>query len=281
MPRRDGFPTNNELQDQLEVAGTQLFVAAYQHELDSKVPNHLKDKPLGHIALTIVEKAVVPEGLSETTAVSYTELYMRPIEQGDAEYGLEEHLRWRGDEVKHDRRIFAAQIIGEAVLTDETHIDDLPPEAIITDFTAHMLNTNRTRHVGTLKEKPTKMSLVAASGAVENAFDYVNSTDFEKAAELRTIDRALFGIRSEYDQFVHRWTIPFRSDLVFNGYESKSYLTKYVQYSQHNIDTYQRMLQRSEGRVVPQSILDYEKWKLAIWQQAKDRALQALENHKS
>ena len=255
MPRRDGFPTNEELLDTFNQNGRDIFVAALEHDFAHKMPDYMKGKQLGDIFLK-VHHIIPPSVEGFTNPVNGEKLEMTTLDESDADYVRSDHLRWKGTDVG-DRIDLETMFLAETILDDDFVPATIGKWAVYTSYTASMEGTTRTRHVDTLKEKPTKQALISGIVLEEAVSDYVRSTDFEIPAEERAIDAVLFGRgREDFRPFMHNWGITFRAGMTFNGYESDYYLQYCLDEAQYSLERTMERTKRMQEMGGPAIIID-------------------------
>lgn len=237
MPRRDGFPTNRELQVDFTSAARDVFVAAAERQLESKIGlmPEFEDKPLDHLYLTVWRRHETAEDSPQ--AVQSESLQVMPLQMTTANsLRYQQHDKYcrTGNELFRDASdeaiehyITLARMIGDTVITEDLRFGQLPASAVEADWTA-WLRSGRTRHAATFKERAAKQSLVAAKFFVEEAAEYVQSDDFDKPMLLRRIEHA-FGFREanpRYDMG-HYFDFRISPDLPLNGHESRGFIERY------------------------------------------------------
>ena len=256
MPRRDGLPTNNEMLEQFSQKGRDIFVAALEHGLAYKMPDAYKGKKLGHIVLEIThesEKQV--EGFPH--AVTSETLSMGVVSLDEAQYCKEDHISLRGTEVAHAIGV-EALFLSDIILDDSFDPRIIGMRGVDTSYVARMAGTNRTRHVGSFKERPAKQSIAAGLFLEGQVDQYVHSTEFEIPASVRRLRDLLHSSDDDYLSFSHRWLIPYRADLRFNGYESSDYLNDVLAYATRLLQNAEERLSRLLEMGVPESLTEHE-----------------------
>lgn len=276
MPRRDGFPTNEEMLGQFNQNGRNIFVAALEHDFAHKIPDHMRGKQLAHLRLQINHIMPEPEeGI--TNAVTGEDLDMRIMDGWNVEFVRENHLRWKGTPIA-DRIDTEVTYFSDTVLDDTFVPATIGKWAVQTDYTAFMANTQRTRHVGTLKEKPTKMALVSGIALEEAAEAYVRSSDFEVPFRQRLGGVLLFGVGVDsFQPFDHKWFMPFQAGMTFNGFESRYYLEGCLERAQQSLQTTTDRLARLKDLGAPERILESDTNRLAELRTSIASAKTALE----
>lgn len=277
MPRRDGFPTNPELQATLESAGTAVYVAAFEHDLESKLPDYIKGKKLAHVQLEVVRDVAIPVTTTFGNPVEQERLYLKPIDHVDADYLALDYLSTDDNEARADRLKVAAQFFGETILGDETRVGNVPPESVITHYTAQMLNSDRARHVSTIKDRPAKQSLYAGIGMAEDSLGYVKSGEFSLPPELRAITRQIVSINDDYPEFSHHWRMPFVADLNINGYEPSIYLLGLIRHAKVRIKRNLEFIDQFNSKNAPQLFVENLEAGIEAWETAAAKAQAALD----
>jgi hypothetical protein len=290
MPRRDGFPTNRELQIDFTSAAHGVFVAAAERGLESKIDLYpaFEDKPLDHLYLSIVRNNEVPEGSPQ--AVHAEQLYITPLHEvtaADLRYDVGEngigHLgnelfRDASDEVVEHYRALAS-IIGETLITNELRFGQIPVNGIEAEWTAKIGAKGwRTRHAGTFKERPSKQSLVSAKFFAEEAAVYVQSEDFDKSTAIRLADYA-YGHTDKNPnyQFKHAFGFEMTTRLPLNGHEPRSFLNAYARNMSSRLEVAMLQLARLEDLGAPSSLKANWKRRVEIYQSALNSATKFLD----
>lgn len=289
MPRRDGFPTNRELQVDFTSAARDVFVAAAERQLESKISLNLlyEGKPLDHLYLRISRANDVTEG--SPTAVYGEELNITPLQKsttedllydrGDGGFMPGNELFKDADEAVIEHYKSLAQEIGGLTITDDLRFGRLGPNAIEANWWAFLTRKGRAsrRHAGTFLERPAKQSLVAAKFFVDEAMNYVQSDEFDEPMPVRRVNY-LAGFDSANPEFAmrHRFGLYITPDLPLNGHESKSFITRYwAEMSRKQTATEERLSQLTELGA-PQLLLDNLAERVGLLEKAKSRAEKLL-----
>lgn len=224
MPRKDGLPTNEELLTRLNSYGVDLFLSAYERTYgDGIIPRSFLEKKIGNLALTIIQYHKPDENLPGNPLISET-LSIMVADYDDATDMFEHHLRYKGDQDRADKMRMAALFIGQKAVGESLSFESKPyPEAFDTEWTAYLKDTERTRHVSTLKAKPNKQSLVSAIDMAEMSIKYVESDEYPQNP-INRFQRGVLMNEGDFYYFRHKWSIKFSYDLNFTGYENLDYL---------------------------------------------------------
>lgn len=275
MPRRDGLPTNNELLEQFSKNGRDLFVAALERDFLPELPPSYIGKKLGHLVLTICIES--EDDYDFPNAVEAEYLRMKIVEPQHADIYRTDHLTLKGTAVA-DAIAAESMYLSGIVLDDSFNPGIIGMRGVDSSYTATMVDTRRTRHVDSYKEKPSKQSIVSGIYCEEAALKYVMSEEFEDPVHIRRLRAAVLGSNDEYLAFSHNWSLPYRAGMVFNGYESPNYLNGYLEFAMFKIknceDRYQRLLELG----APESMLAHERELIEDFSLSITSAKSALEN---
>jgi len=224
MPRKDGLPTNEELLTELNSYGVDLFLAGYEKTYgDGIIPRAFLEKRIANLAFTMIQYHKPDENLPGNPLISET-LTIQVADYDDATDMFDHHLRYKGDQERADKMRMAALFIGQKAVGESLQFETKPyPEAFNTDWTAHMRDTDHKRHVGTLKAKPNKQSLVSAIAMAELSIKYIESDEYLQNP-IHRFNRGVLLNEGEFYYLRHKWAIKFSYDLDFTGYESLDYL---------------------------------------------------------
>jgi hypothetical protein len=171
MPRRDGFPTNNELMAELEIRGRDLYVATFADSFPP-LPVAAEDKPAHVLSLDFnLEHDTGGLDGPGLNPVVLEALVLKPIRlDKGTRIAIEQHVQWKGDQEMVERRLRIAEVAGGLLVSNEFDPECLEPQALLTTYVARLRN-GRTRFVDTLKDKPTKQTLYSALGLIESITD--------------------------------------------------------------------------------------------------------------
>jgi len=226
MSNKESFPTNGQLQNQLSIAGRNLFVGAFQREIESQVPGWLIGKNLGNIALTFTNEIEVLTQV-ETEAVICEKLNLRFASTEDAEIIFKQHPRLKNNYDVYDKTLSSALFYGNVALEDITNFREVPPEAIITHYEACNMDNIAIRDVSSVKNKLDKQTLYHSIAMAMDAENYANSDEFTKNFILRLTEYEQ-GYTENRPTLRHEWQLPFSYDMNFNGSEPQEYLQKFI-----------------------------------------------------
>lgn len=280
MPRRDGFPTNRELQVDFTTAARDVFVAAAERELESKIdliPAY-EDKPLDHLRLYVSRRNDVREGspqavyreLLEVQPLQWTTV--ETIEADDPYVGNELFRDTPEAVVEHYKTL--CQAIGDTLITNQLRFNSLPPTAIEADWTAELSPHGRpTRHAGSFKERPSKQSLVAATFFVEEAMGYVRSAEFDKPFDVRVAEYYT-GLRRDDPVYSlrHGFYFDISPELPLNGHENPAFIRRYYGHMDVRLANAEQRLERLVALQAPQVIIDEAHDRVDLFQKAKSMA---------
>jgi hypothetical protein len=226
MSNKESFPTNGELQNQLSIAGRNLFVGAFQRELESQVPGWLLGKNLGNLALTFTNEIEVLTQI-ETEAVICEKLQLRFASADDAGIIFQQHPRLKNNYEIYDKTMSSALFYGNVALEDITNFREIPPESIITHYEAIDLNNKAVRNISSVKNKLDKQTLYHSIAMAMDAENYANSDEFTKNFILRLTEYEQ-GYADTRPTLRHEWQLPFSYNINFNGNESREYLHQFI-----------------------------------------------------
>jgi hypothetical protein len=229
MPRRDGFPTNQEMVVDFNNLSRTAYVDAFQRLSENGLPDAYQDKPLDLMYLDAAKR--VPESMRVDGAVVDEKLHVRTLEKDDVDY-LPDTLGFKDtpeDVLGHYYDV--ARRIGDVTLHDGLDIATvLPSEGIVADYTAFYPN-GRTRHISTFKEKPSKASIVAGKYFAEQAIQEINTPFEDKHFDLTDLAKVAASMQNLSDQGgIVRHSLSFYKvpNLPLNGHESKGFLNNYA-----------------------------------------------------
>ena len=287
MPRRDGFPTNREPQVEFTAGARDVFVAAAERQLESKIDLNqaFEDKPLDHFYLRISRSNPVSE--SSIQAVHGEQLVVEPlnwdiIDQirygGKSFNGVNELFRDAGEgAIEHYESL--AKVIGETVITDELRFGRLPVNGVNADWSAWLTpDHSQSLHVSRFKERASKQSLVSASLFVEEAAAYVQSDDFDKPLVVKGLEY-IMGSRDtdpRYDM-KHGFNLRFSPSLPINGHEAKGFIQAYHDRMKTSHDSSTRIYDRMVALSAPRSVIGIAADRVAMYERAMNRAQPFLE----
>jgi hypothetical protein len=233
MPRRDGFDTNQELLADFNRLGYDVFTTLWTKQVEEGVPEWLQGKPLDALSVTV--RDATPPGLQEiaeqarTDAIVSERLSVRPLVSGDVD-NMRDHLTMRHypeDVYGHYETI--ASSIGQVILGNSTEVKRvLPPEGVIAEYGAQLLN-GRKPHIETLKERPTKRSIILGKLFGERALEYAQSDWSSANASEESSLEQLADVMSRLKLVSHRFDIAMQPGLPLNGYEPKHWLQRYAE----------------------------------------------------
>lgn len=193
MPRRDGFPTNRELQVENNIAARDLFVAATERELQHKISDFnpaYEDKPLDHLMLIFNQRHRMrrSDGGYSGDGIYREELIVQPlIEAPEDTFYQGKNRATAMESIDFYNRTIKK--VSQFIINDEFKFGSLTPEMIQMEWTADRDPAGHNRfHVNTFKDRPSKPSIVSAGVFIENAGQYVQSDLFDKDYNVRMIN---------------------------------------------------------------------------------------------
>lgn len=229
MPRRDGFPTNQEMVVEFNNLSQTAYVDAFQRLSADGLPDAFQDKPLSLMYLDAAKR--VPKFMRVDGAVVDERLLVRTLEEDDVNY-LPDTLGFKDipeDVLEHYYEV--ARRIGDVTLHNGLDITTvLPPEGIVADYTAVYPN-GRTRHISRFKEKPAKASIVAGKYFAEQAIQEINTPFEDKHFDLTNFAKVAASLQDLSEQGgIVRHSLSFYKvpNLPLNGHESKGFLNDYA-----------------------------------------------------
>ncbi len=281
MPRRDGFPTNPELVEEFTEASRLTYVAAYETVLAGQLDKfpHFHGKPLSAVPLIayrnhMLESAQELYDSSDINVVEKELLEVRPVSPIDAD-AREGHLTLR-DLPQENHEAYAAMVerIGNLHVSDDIAVATaLEPGGVVADYTA-TLRSGRVRHIGTLKERPAKQSIVSGKFFAEDMHQFLASP--AALRKIRLANAVLRGIGEPplMDAF---FTLSHVRDLPLNGYEPESWLNDYLNEMSARALRHRDTLERLEALGAPQVIIDHQESLIGEYESAARRALRCLD----
>lgn len=226
MSRRDGFPTNREYQVDFTYKARDIYVAAAEHQLEAKIPDALKDKPLSFVELIATRKNRLR--LEDDRAIVTEKLYIAPLSPPTAEMLSHNELFERSETYVIDQYIQLAHTMASTALIDTVRFGEtIPGNGVEAEYTATSTN-GRSRSAGTFRERASKQSLVAANYFADEVIEYLKSEEGKTPISRRKDDHIVSLINGESSDFPHQikhyFTLPIRIGIPLNGYESPQYL---------------------------------------------------------
>lgn len=284
MPRRDGLPTNRELQLDFTAKARDVFVTAAERELEGKITPLFEDKPLDHLRLTLSRKYNAAANPEVHIYSEHLDIEPLPLElatnlaysQGLGGYGHDgnELFRGVGDE-ELQRYEEVARTIGGAALTSSLRFRS----AMLTSRAVNaVLYTQKGPdspiwcRAGSFTERTSKKNLTLAQDFAEDATAYVTSDDFA-ASKDRRLAEAVLGQR-EYNPYdiYHRFNLRITPELPLNGHEPERFIHSYHQRMAERVEVLQLRLEQHRRMGASQSYVDDLAEQLDRYQKAKDAA---------
>lgn len=249
MARKDGIPTNREMQVDVTTAAHGIFVAAFERAVESDMPPAYSDKPLSLLEFKAGKTYEVNDDTSQT--YQREQLLIVPISKSSAGSLVDnEMFRDAPTDVLDLYRAIATGI-ADVNISPSLHLrDELPPEGVEFDYTASLTN-GRERHASTFRERAAKQSLTAASYLAEEIANYVHSDEFDIPRRTRAFKKAMgsTGVTG-YTGIEHVFSFRFDPSLPINGHESKRFIGDFCR-------DMLRRLKASEKRVEQLETMDF------------------------
>lgn len=230
MDKKNSLTLEDSFLDSLSVAGGNIFIAGFEHGLANKFSDFnpaYNGKRLGDIALEITHE-ITPEMQKKFSLPIYEKAKFQIIQQ--------ESFEFSGENSDLHKTIAAeAMFYADIKLSDDFKIDKnrIWHRAINTKYSAKQTNSNTIRTADTFLGGASVQLIEEALSYCDKLEAYVRSTDFEVYYDTRKIRAEKYS--DDLMPFSHKWTLPYKPGLTFNGYESKSYLRQYVHYAERTI----------------------------------------------
>ena len=219
------MPTNQEMLVDFTNTAHDVFVAAFEHDMQHKMPDAFQEKPLSALFLQVIQK---PYRTGQV--VSGEELVVDPLHEYDVA-GFDHHLKLRElPEDVRDHYIDVARKMAGLTLTDAFVASTEIPTGGLTASWSLTYSNGKRRHVDTFKEKPAKQSIAAAQYFAEQALADVISPEPKMTAAERLI-AIITGAEEADDDKRHmdrRFMIRPVAGLPLNGHESTPFLESYA-----------------------------------------------------
>ena len=285
MPRPDGFATNAELQQQFALVARDLYVAAFERDLQHRIPDWFIGKKLGHICLEIVRTCATP---CDDEPISPKQIARERFMASAAFSGFtdfaqaEQELSGTIDEFEllaarcNDAE---AERYGEAPLVPQFDVSGLPSSLLRSDYIAIPHNKKKIRHANALKDRPSKQSLVSAVYFMESALnDYVRTEDFTKDKASRVVAAILSG--KPVTEYSHSWTVPYAIDVPINGKEPDTYLIGFLEYLAQRLEKTHAINQRSVRLNAPSFFIENNNNRIALLEQKQFEIIEVLQRRR-
>jgi hypothetical protein len=278
MPRRDGFPTNRELQVDFTTVARDVFVVAAERELEAKMPPAFEGKPLSEMYLHVWQKNRLDSGSPQV--IRWEHLWVEALDEANIAIELDNSETFR-DLPKDVREYYLGlgRRIGVVVLGDATRFRQLISPGIIDANWEAITRTGPNCQVDTFRARPSKQSLIAAGYFVGQVMDYVRSDMFLEAPEVRDENywRGYSKQNPEFDM-KHQFDFNLSPELPLNGYEPKEFLEDYMREMRKYYDGSRRRVKRLEGYGnKSEAAIQYEQEQAARYGKALLRAQKLLE----
>jgi hypothetical protein len=230
MDNKNSLSLEESFLDSLSVVGGNIFIAAFEHDLANKFSDYnpaYEGKKLGDIKLEVTHN-IHPDLKGRNGYPFFEQANFQIIDQEDFEILKDE------DDIY---TFIAAEALfySDIILSDEYKIDQnrIWHRAIKTDYTLKHAGLKTAQKLDTLIGKcPVELTddALAFCGLVDQ---YVRSDDFEIPYSIRKARAEQYS--EELVRLSHRWTIPNKPGLLFNGYESEEFLQQYINYAERTI----------------------------------------------
>jgi hypothetical protein len=284
MPRRDGFSTNAELQQQFAFAARDLYVAAFSRDLQHKIPEWFIGKKLGHISLEIVRNCGTPQDIDEP--ISPNQIARERFIAKAAFSGFTEFVRAEQEVtgIVDPFELLAAQCndeeakrYGEAFIVPNFDVSGIPANLVRADYTAIPHNKKRIRHASAIKDKPSKQSLLSGLYFIELAHTgYVQSPDFRKDKTRRLVDAILSG--KQVIEYNHHWSIPYSVDVPINGKEPEQYLVGFLEYVVETLARVKMFYQKLITLHAPMIFIEHNNKRIEQLEQKQQEIIDVLQS---
>lgn len=286
MPRRDGFPTNPELVTEFTETSRLVYIAAFNqiiaHRLD-ELP-YLRDKPLSMVPLIMYRNRLFDEGTDgivrpDARAVAKETLKVKTTDSGDA-YDRREHLTLKSlPEADHVAYGAVAARMEQLTITDDLVAEvAIEPHGVTAEYWADMHNGKR-RHIGTLKEKPAKQSILSGKFFAEDMHETITSPGSSARMAIAREVFARLGMEPIQDV---SFRLALEPSLPLNGYEPRRWLERYLDSMADGAlrarDGLERMQSSKYADMMPEVIIESQKSRVAEYEAAASRALAILES---
>lgn len=267
MARRDGIPTNYELQDELGAVGASLFKTAFANDVERGFSSKLDGKRLTDVDLVVV-------GFNDPMAnFRFQQLRIGAVSTLDLiGYGVG-HKRFERQPLELDERIRIARGVGDIVLGADIQLDALDARSFETMYRAQRAGSTRETFVGSVvSDKPVKNNLLLALDFAEE----IVLPHFRDNHARRDISRRFFGFVTDaqidgpvvYDT----WRLNITSSLPLNGKEGSEFLLGYEAEALERIAQYSGKLdQLKQLGATKDPAYEYYGQMVADWQGALQR----------
>lgn len=271
MPRKDGLRTNQEIQVDFTNKAHGIYIAAFEREIESKVPDAFKGKPLDYILFCATRKNPDP------AAIATERLDIAPLSDSTAKT-LADNERFRDlspDVLEHYTTI--AHHISHSALTDTVRMrNEIPVSGVDADYTASLRGSTRTRHASSFKERPSKQSLVSAEYFADEVAEYLQSDTGATPLARRVEDHFFESMDGQPSHFPyeiqHHFALPIRAGVLLNGHESNHYLNRLAETMNNQLERSNGNLARLEAIGAPDFILDHERRRISDYQETLTQA---------
>jgi len=277
MPRKDGFPTNPEMIADLTETSRQIYVAAFNREVENGLHPALLDKPLSMVTYRVTT-LYSPE--SETNlAAEY--LSVEPLTHEHLDSGLEFRNPPCDRDIINLRRQQAAAV-GAVALTPDLAIENvLRPGHAMADYWTQFID-RRASSVDTFSERPAKIVIGSALAYSSAYLKLLQAAEDERKndgmAFLQVLNR-----RSAYEDRVlpedtrGAFHLRIMPELPLNGSESTDFLRRFYGQMREELAAYQGGIDHIKEIDPASSIAQEAEARLALLADAKARAKKLIE----
>lgn len=251
MPHRDGTPTNNERIFETQGVALEAYTTDFLMVFEGDVPASYSNKPVNQLHFRAVMEPHSPTGSGVVREV----FTAHPLREEDVEAMVDNpFLERRYPSADIERYLALAADIAEVTVNNALDIRRTltEPGAIIFDYTAEMAN-GRTRHVGSLKEKPTTLSSASGLAMARMVLSHVKDTHKidNTTPSAERPDYATHSLK-------HHLYYPVSDRVPINGHEPLGYLVTYLQEmecrAEQTRQSITRMSQLSGGAVIVEGL---------------------------
>lgn len=276
MARKDGSPTNREMQVDLTTASYGVFVAAFERAVESDMPPAYNDKPLSLLEFRAVKTYEVNDDTPQT--LQREQLLIVPISESSAGSLVDNELFRDAPTDVLDRYRVIATGIGHVNISPSLHLrDELQPEGVEFDYTASLTN-GRESHASTFRKRAAKQSLAAASNFAEQIANYVQSDEFDIPRRTRVFKKAMgsTGVTG-YTGIEHAFSFRLDPSLPINGHESKRFIREFSRAMFRRFKASEKKVEQLETMdFIPELIIQQERDRQHSYETAYNNAQRFL-----
>ncbi|HET6747164.1 MAG TPA: hypothetical protein VFH06_03605 [Candidatus Saccharimonadales bacterium] len=222
MPRRDGYPTNQELLVDFTTEARHLYVLAYQTHIEGNIPPAYREKPIAMLGLEVVKRYL--NDSRPLQHVSTERLGISSLKSDDIGRMREQtNTKHLPEDVFEFYEAIVARL-GATVLSNAVVFDRIIPPGSITASYIASFPSGPTKSVDTLSEKPTKQAIISATYFTKESLEYIRSGE----SGLPVEEKLLKAVRENRDGVLqHTFTLPMTPELPLNGHEGTAFLYAY------------------------------------------------------